>query len=82
MQRRLQNRDTVILEHVQQGRLAGVVKAQEQELAVLVRQAERGQKVPNYYLLSASALCFVDFPQFNFSPFPLLPPFPKPKKGT
>lgn len=33
------------LEHVQQGRLAGVVEAEEQQLGVLVQQAERREDV-------------------------------------
>lgn len=48
MQRRLQNRHTVILQHVEQRRLAGIVEAQEQQLGVLVEQAERREDVVDY----------------------------------
>jgi len=40
VQRRLQDSYTIILEHVQQGRLAGIVEAEEEQLGVLVEQAQ------------------------------------------
>lgn len=48
MQRRLQDSDTIIFEHVQQRRLAGIVEAKEEQLGVLVEQAQRGENVPDY----------------------------------
>jgi len=45
MQRRLQDRNTVVFQHVQQRRLSGIVETQEQQLGVLVEQAERRQDV-------------------------------------
>ncbi len=45
MECRLEDRDAVVLEHVEQRRLAGIVEAQEQQLGVLVEQAERRQEV-------------------------------------
>jgi hypothetical protein len=36
------------LEHVKKGRLAGVVKTQEQQLGVLVQQAEAGEDIVDY----------------------------------
>ena len=39
VQRRLQHGDAVVLQHVQQRRLACVVEAQEQQLGVRVRKA-------------------------------------------
>jgi len=41
----LQDSDTIVLEHVQKRGLSGIVKTEEEELCVLVGQAERGQKV-------------------------------------
>ena len=35
------------LQHVQQRRLAGIVQPEEEELGVLIGQAERGQDVPD-----------------------------------
>lgn len=47
VQRGLQHGDAVVLQHVQQRRLAGVVEAQEQQLGVLVRQAQVRQDLPD-----------------------------------
>lgn len=33
------------LQHVQKGRLPGIIKTQEQELGMLVEQAQRGQDI-------------------------------------
>lgn len=41
----LKDRYTVVLQHVQQRRLSGIVKTEEEELCVLVGKAERGEKV-------------------------------------
>jgi hypothetical protein len=46
MQRRLENRDAIILQHVQQRRFARVVETKEKHLRMLVRQAQRGEDVP------------------------------------
>lgn len=45
MERRLQDRDAIVLEHVQQRRLARVVEAEEQQLGVLVHESEAGQHI-------------------------------------
>jgi hypothetical protein len=47
VQRGLQHGDAVVLQHVQQRRLACVVEAQEQQLGVLVREAQVGQDLPD-----------------------------------
>jgi hypothetical protein len=47
MQGRLQDRNAVVLEHVEQRRLSGIVKTEEQQLGVLVEQAERREDVEN-----------------------------------
>jgi hypothetical protein len=36
------------LEHVKKGRLASVIKTQEQQLGVLVQQAEAGEDIVDY----------------------------------
>lgn len=50
----LQNCYTVVFKHVQECRLSGIVKTEEQQLCVLVSQAERGEKVEDCVDLSAS----------------------------
>lgn len=45
---RLQDGDTVVLQHVQQRRLAGIVQTEEQELGVLIEKTQRGQDIVNY----------------------------------
>lgn len=45
VKRRLQSGQSIVLEHVEQGCLAGVVKAEEEQLGVLVPQAKRGEDV-------------------------------------
>jgi hypothetical protein len=47
VQRGLQHGDAVVLQHVQQRRLACVVEAEEQQLGVLVREAQVGQDLPD-----------------------------------
>lgn len=42
------------LEHVQQRRLAGIIKAQEEELRMLVKEAERGEHIPDWIAPSVS----------------------------
>jgi hypothetical protein len=39
VRRRLERRDTVILQHVQKGGFAGIVQAKEQEFGMLVKEA-------------------------------------------
>lgn len=46
VERRLKDRDAVVLEHVQQRRLAGVIETEEQQLGVLVQQAQAGEHIP------------------------------------
>lgn len=46
VQRRLEGREAVVLEHVEEGRLAGVVEAEEEDLCVLVDEAKAGEDVP------------------------------------
>ena len=58
MQRRLQDRHAVVLEHVEQRRLAGIVEAQEQQLGVLVEQAERRQDVVDWWAGSKTSAQF------------------------
>ena len=41
----MENGYTVVLEHVQEGCLAGIVKTEEEKLCMLVGETERGQKV-------------------------------------
>jgi len=50
----LQDRYTVVLKHVQKRCLSGIVEAEEQELCVLVGEAERGQEVEDWMARSAS----------------------------
>jgi len=40
MQRRLEDRDTVVLQHVEECRLAGIVEPEEEQLGMLVEQTE------------------------------------------
>ena len=47
VQRGLQHGDAVVLQHVEQCRLSGIVEAQEQQLGVLVREAQVGQDLPD-----------------------------------
>lgn len=47
VQRRLEDGDTVVLEHVQQRRLARVVEAEEEQFGMLVREPELGENVPD-----------------------------------
>lgn len=42
----LEHSDTVVLQHVQQGCLSSIVKTEEEELCVLVGEAERGEDIP------------------------------------
>jgi len=46
MEGRVVNREAVIFEHVEEGRLAGVVESQEQDLCALVVEPEEGKDVP------------------------------------
>ena len=39
---------TVVLEHVQESGLSGIVKAEEQQLCVLVGEAKRGQEIEDW----------------------------------
>lgn len=41
----LQDGDSVVLQHVQECRLSGIVETEEEELGVLVEQAEGGQDI-------------------------------------
>lgn len=50
----LQDCHAVVLQHVQKGRLSGIVEAEEQKLCVLVGEAERGQEVEDWAATSAS----------------------------
>lgn len=43
----LQDGDAVVLEHVEQRCLAGIVEAEEEEFGVLVCEAQRGQDFPD-----------------------------------
>lgn len=45
VQRRLKRCQPIVLEHVQQRRLASIVETEEEQLGGLVPQAERGQDV-------------------------------------
>jgi hypothetical protein len=45
VQRRLQDRDTVVLQHVEERRLASIIEAEEKQFGVLVQQAELRQDV-------------------------------------
>jgi hypothetical protein len=44
----LQDGYTVVLEHVQESGLSGIVKAEEQQLCVLVGEAKRGQEIEDW----------------------------------
>ena len=44
----LEHGHTVVLEHVEEGGLSGVVEAQEEKLGVFVEEPERGQNIPDY----------------------------------
>ena len=57
MQRRLQDRNTVVLEHVEQRRLSGIVETEEQQLGVLVEQAERRQDVVDWKIAVSGFPC-------------------------
>lgn len=46
VQGRLEGREAVVLEHVEEGRLAGIVEAEEEDLCVLVDEAKAGEDVP------------------------------------
>lgn len=50
MQGGLQDGDAVVLEHVQQRCLSCIVETEEEELGVLVCEAERGQDFPDCVL--------------------------------
>lgn len=42
----LEGREAVVLEHVQEGRLSGIVESEEEDLCVLVDEAKAGEDVP------------------------------------
>lgn len=44
----LEDGDTVVLEHVQQGGLASIIETEEEEFGVFVGQAELGEDIPDY----------------------------------
>lgn len=44
----LQDSDTVVLEHMQQRRLAGIIEAKKQQLRMLVQQPEGGEHIEDY----------------------------------
>lgn len=47
------------LQHVQQGRLSGIIETEEQQLGVLVEKAEGGENVVDYTVVSRNvSLCF------------------------
>ena len=54
----MQDGYTVVLEHMQEGCLSGIIETEEQQLCVLVGEAERGQKVEDCMRISAS--CAID----------------------
>lgn len=62
MQRGLQDRDTIILEHVQQRRLPGIVESEEQEFGVLVEKSKAGQNVVNCMTSRVSQSSAILFP--------------------
>jgi hypothetical protein len=45
MESRLQDGDTVVLQHVEEGRLAGIVKTEEKQLGVLVQESKVGEDI-------------------------------------
>lgn len=47
---------------MQQSRLSRIIQTQEQELGMLVKEAKRGQDVPDYILSASFSPC-----PFNFS---------------
>lgn len=49
----LEDSYTVVLEHVQERGLSGIIEAKEEELCVLVGKTERGQKVEDCVGVSA-----------------------------
>lgn len=42
------------LQHVQQGRLSGIVETQEQQLGVLIEESKGGQDVPDYHISTSA----------------------------
>lgn len=62
----LQDRYTVVLEHVQESGLSGIVETEKQQLCVLIGQAERGKKVEDWEGTSASCANGVTAPLMGY----------------
>lgn len=46
MKSRLEDGHSVVLQHMEEGCLSGIVKTKEEELCVLVEETQRGKSVP------------------------------------